>query len=237
MQDYTAIKCIKEDPVYQSKIQDEAAGKAYMKKFSEEVFRNADEDIRMKRQKYSQTSKGFLAAVNFFEVMRIWGELSQDVLYKIKYAKKCAIDIIKVYRSGKDPNDVLFDAKDDSELVLLPEKELLNASEKTVDRNSLSKDLLSNSDDREIKLSTEDSLSLKNIKTFDLCTKKVEENKEASSEMSCISTSNIQIIENRIEKIEKAQKHARWAISALNFEDLKTATHELKLALALLESI
>lgn len=34
------------------------------------------------------------------------------------------------------------------------------------------------------------------------------------------------------EAILKAQKHARWAISALNFEDVKTAVNELKGALA-----
>lgn len=33
------------------------------------------------------------------------------------------------------------------------------------------------------------------------------------------------------EAIMKAQKHARWAISALNFEDVKTAVKELRGAL------
>lgn len=35
--------------------------------------------------------------------------------------------------------------------------------------------------------------------------------------------------------IEKCQKHARWAISALDYEDLETARKELRQALALLE--
>ena len=33
------------------------------------------------------------------------------------------------------------------------------------------------------------------------------------------------------EAIMKAQKHARWAISALNFEDVNTAVDELRGAL------
>jgi vacuolar protein sorting-associated protein VTA1 len=33
------------------------------------------------------------------------------------------------------------------------------------------------------------------------------------------------------EAIAAAQKHARWAISALNFEDVKTAVHEMHVAL------
>jgi len=36
------------------------------------------------------------------------------------------------------------------------------------------------------------------------------------------------------EAIAKAQKHARWAISALNFEDAETAVRELRAALATL---
>lgn len=39
------------------------------------------------------------------------------------------------------------------------------------------------------------------------------------------------VYEANEEAILKAQKHARWAISALNFEDVKTAVHELKGAL------
>jgi vacuolar protein sorting-associated protein VTA1 len=35
--------------------------------------------------------------------------------------------------------------------------------------------------------------------------------------------------------IERCQKHARWAISALDYEDLETARKELRLALDLLE--
>jgi vacuolar protein sorting-associated protein VTA1 len=34
------------------------------------------------------------------------------------------------------------------------------------------------------------------------------------------------------EAVMKAQKHARWAISALNFEDVPTAIKELRGALA-----
>jgi len=39
---------------------------------------------------------------------------------------------------------------------------------------------------------------------------------------------NIQVDE---EAVMKAQKHARWAISALNFEDVPTAIKEFELAL------
>jgi vacuolar protein sorting-associated protein VTA1 len=36
------------------------------------------------------------------------------------------------------------------------------------------------------------------------------------------------------EAMAKAQKHARWAISALNYEDVDTAVKELRIALGML---
>ncbi|KAG4304919.1 hypothetical protein PORY_001594 [Pneumocystis oryctolagi] len=222
------LERIKMDPEYQSKIQDEKSGKVYMEKFSEEVFRNADEDIRMKRIS-SQTSKKFLASVNFFEVMKIWGELSPDVLYKIKYAKMCAIDIIKAYKNGLDPNNMLFNTENPVESTVSQKETTLNAFEKQIVPTEndllLSKDLILNLGNEKQNLN---DLILKNPETFKSSTKKTEENKQIVTDTSRISTCDIEVIEDRIERIEKAQKHARWAISALNFEDLKTAICELK---------
>jgi vacuolar protein sorting-associated protein VTA1 len=46
------------------------------------------------------------------------------------------------------------------------------------------------------------------------------------------SPENVQDVDE--ESIMQAQKRARWAISALNFEDVPTAVRELKSALAYL---
>jgi len=44
-------------------------------------------------------------------------------------------------------------------------------------------------------------------------------------------STNVEVDE---EAMMKAQKHARWAISALNFEDVPTAIKEFQLALHML---
>jgi vacuolar protein sorting-associated protein VTA1 len=43
---------------------------------------------------------------------------------------------------------------------------------------------------------------------------------------------NVNVGEVDDQAMMKAQKHARWAISALNFEDVPTAIRELREALA-----
>ncbi|KAG5439860.1 hypothetical protein PCANB_000142 [Pneumocystis canis] len=229
------LERIKKESINIIEIHDEAIGEIYMKKFAEEIFKNADNDLKMKCI-LPQTSKKFLAAVNFFEVTKIWGELNSDVLYKIKYAKMCAIDIIKAYRDGLDPNNVLLDIKDTSQekvaCINVPEKK-----NTCIENDLLQKNILTlNSDAKNTNSTLNDSSLSKSVLNLNTCTENIEKEKLDLIQMSS-NDSNIQIIEDRIEKIEKAQKHARWAISALNFEDLKTAISELKLALSLLESI
>ena len=51
------------------------------------------------------------------------------------------------------------------------------------------------------------------------------------------TSSELENMMDRAEKIEKAQKMAKYAISALNYEDISTAKQELKDALNLLESL
>jgi len=53
---------------------------------------------------------------------------------------------------------------------------------------------------------------------------------------STLPTSNIPIPPVEDLQIDDAQKHARWAISALNYEDISTAVKELHLALQCLGS-
>ncbi|EMR11701.1 hypothetical protein PNEG_00135 [Pneumocystis murina B123] len=228
------LESVKEDPMYKSIIQDEISGKIYMEKFAEQILRNADEDIRMKRVSL-QTSKKFLAAVNFFEVLKIWGELSPDILYKLKYSKICAVDIIKACKNCQDPNDILFREKSISK----PEipSNLIEKEKDSIINDSSFDNFLTFNFDLEKKDTSNNLLSSEieiNNDTFHKMTKS-EHNQSTLPDTSYLS--NIQVVEDKIEKIEKAQKHARWAISALNFEDINTAISQLKLSLDILESI
>ncbi|KTW29296.1 hypothetical protein T552_01251 [Pneumocystis carinii B80] len=228
------LELVKEDPMCKSIIQDEISGKIYMEKFAEQILRNADEDIRMKRISL-ETSKKFLAAVNFFEVLKIWGELSPDILYKLKYSKICAVDIIKACKNCQDPNDILFQEKSISKSETLSN---LNEKEKNSITNDSSLDnLLILNYDLE-KKDTSNNLLNSEIQVNNDTSHRIAKSEHNQPALPNASYScNIQAVEDKIEKIEKAQKHARWAISALNFEDIHTAMSELRISLDILESI
>ena len=57
------------------------------------------------RAKHSrQTADTFRAAATFFDLLGIWGTLSQDVSSRSKYAKHHALRIQKAMKAGEDPN-------------------------------------------------------------------------------------------------------------------------------------
>ncbi|KAI0463325.1 hypothetical protein LJB42_003348 [Komagataella kurtzmanii] len=58
-----------------------------------------------------------------------------------------------------------------------------------------------------------------------------------TKKQSHLGAQDIKEILDTEESITKAQKHAKYAISALNYEDISTATKELELALKLLKSL
>ncbi|QSL64687.1 hypothetical protein MERGE_001989 [Pneumocystis wakefieldiae] len=223
------LELVKEDPMCKSIIQDEISGKIYMEKFAEQVLRNADEDIRMKRVSH-QTFKKFLAAVDFFQVLKIWGELSPDILYKLKYCKMCAVDIIKACKNNQDPNDILFREKSEIPADISERKDSI------INDSSLDNPLTLNVDPEKDTPNTLLNSGIE-IETKNDSFHKVAASKDSQPALHEPYLYHIKVIEDRIEKIENAQKHARWAISALNFEDISTAISELKLSLNILESI
>lgn len=82
----------------------EAASAAFVENFALRVFRMADDEDREGHATRS-TAKKFLAAANFFEVLKVFPktEVSDTIDDKIKYAKWKAGDIAKAYREGRKP--------------------------------------------------------------------------------------------------------------------------------------
>ncbi|KAG0707475.1 Vta1 like-domain-containing protein [Suillus ampliporus] len=85
-------------------IDSEAASAAYVENFALRVFRMADDEDREGHATRS-TAKKFLAAANFFEVLKVFPkpDISDTIDDKIKYAKWKAADIAKAYREGRKP--------------------------------------------------------------------------------------------------------------------------------------
>ncbi|KAI9570263.1 Vta1 like-domain-containing protein [Boletus coccyginus] len=82
----------------------EPASAAYVENFALKVFRMADDEDRAGNTSRS-TAKKFLAAANFFEVLRVFPktDVSESSESKLKYAKWKAVDIAKAIREGRHP--------------------------------------------------------------------------------------------------------------------------------------
>ncbi|KAF8560045.1 DUF605-domain-containing protein [Imleria badia] len=82
----------------------EPASAAYVENFALKIFKMADDEDRAGNASKS-TAKKFLAAANFFEVLRVFSEtdVSESTESKLKYAKWKAVDIAKAFREGRRP--------------------------------------------------------------------------------------------------------------------------------------
>lgn len=66
-------------------ITDEIVGKAYMENFAGNIFSKADDEERSKKATRTTATK-FLAAAQFMEVLRCFGDLDKEVLYLLNDA-------------------------------------------------------------------------------------------------------------------------------------------------------
>ncbi|KAI7884174.1 DUF605-domain-containing protein, partial [Lichtheimia hyalospora FSU 10163] len=83
-------------------ITNDLVGYAHIENFALKVFMNADNEDRAGKAS-KKTAKTFLASSIFLELLKSFGELDPEVEAKIKYAKWKAADITKALREGRVP--------------------------------------------------------------------------------------------------------------------------------------
>lgn len=83
-------------------IQDDAAAKSHLIQFSLKIFLAADNEDRA-GQASKKTARLFLVSSHFLEVLRVFGEVGEEVEERIKYAKWKAGDIVKALNEGRQP--------------------------------------------------------------------------------------------------------------------------------------
>ncbi|KAI9029375.1 Vta1 like-domain-containing protein [Hyaloraphidium curvatum] len=81
---------------------DDIVAKAYIENFALKIFSNADNEDRA-GQATKKTAKTFLAASMFLELLKIFGDLEEEVDQKMKYARWKTADIIKAINEGRVP--------------------------------------------------------------------------------------------------------------------------------------
>ncbi|KAK3841453.1 MAG: Vta1 like-domain-containing protein [Linnemannia gamsii] len=83
-------------------ITSELVGYAHVENFAIKIFSKADDEDRA-GQGSQKTAKNFVAAANFLELLKVFGDIDSEVEEKIKYAKWRAADIVKAIRDGRQP--------------------------------------------------------------------------------------------------------------------------------------
>ncbi|KAG9314062.1 Vta1 like-domain-containing protein [Chiua virens] len=99
-----ALERLKKEVGPNDTIDIEPASAAYVENFALRVFKMADDEDRAGKASKA-TAKKFLAAANFFEVLRVFptSDVSESTEGKLKYAKWKAADIAKAFRQGRRP--------------------------------------------------------------------------------------------------------------------------------------
>ncbi|CAG8813641.1 2187_t:CDS:2, partial [Dentiscutata erythropus] len=207
-----------------------------------------------------KTAKNFLAAAIFLELLKIFGELSSENQEKIKYSKWKATQIIKALKDGQIPTpgppggeaDSLSDESVDNipGIDQLPSDTSLDSS--TIDSQSPfptyhstpnsvyhnvsppNSDLHSGVHDLTSSLNQMDLNNNQQIPP-NIPPKESHHNNQQFMGYSKSSLQSQNYVDIDPNTVSQAQKHCKWAISALNYNDVKTAVENIQKTLAMLE--
>ncbi|KAG0370894.1 Vta1 like-domain-containing protein [Gamsiella multidivaricata] len=83
-------------------ISNDLVGYAHIENFALKIFSKADDEDRA-GQGSQKTAKNFVAAANFLELLKVFGDIDAEVEEKIKYSKWRAAEIVKAIRDGRQP--------------------------------------------------------------------------------------------------------------------------------------
>ncbi|KAF9978445.1 hypothetical protein BGZ73_002341 [Actinomortierella ambigua] len=83
-------------------ISNDLVGYAHIENFALKIFTRADDEDRQ-GQASQKTAKNYVAAANFLELLKVFGDIDSDTEEKIKYSKWRAAEIVKAIRDGRAP--------------------------------------------------------------------------------------------------------------------------------------
>ncbi|KAF9356242.1 hypothetical protein BGX34_010021 [Mortierella sp. NVP85] len=83
-------------------ISNDLVGYAHIENFALRIFTMADNEDR-NGQSSKKTARNFVAAANYLEILKVFGDIDSEVEGKIKYSKWRAAEILKAIRDGRQP--------------------------------------------------------------------------------------------------------------------------------------
>nr|SVE93961.1 EOG090X0GPB [Scapholeberis mucronata] len=200
----------KQEMKAQEVISDEIVAQAHIENVAVKLFNWADNEDRCERHN-KNVVKGFYSAGMLLDVCSVFGELNEDVAQQKKYAKWRAAHIHNCLSSGEKPSDP----------APKPDDQLLNDSENS--EYGFSTDTIRTLDPAA-------STTLHDIKPPASSSHQIDQ----PSVPAYVQESHSSVASP--EQIALAQKHCKYASSALTYEDVPTAIDNLQKALKLLMS-
>ncbi|KZC07811.1 Vacuolar protein sorting-associated protein VTA1 like protein [Dufourea novaeangliae] len=200
-------------------ITNEVAAQAHLENWALKLFLYADKNDRAANFNKNIVQSYFTAGL-LYDVLTVFGELTEEATQNRKYAKWRATYIHTCLKNGETP--VPGPAEDNAEDI------------DSDDDTSTGK-----SKEGEAALNLNRASDVPNTDSFDAM--KSASNKESIGEWSstvkddyCPTTGTEGGVELSVEQMSKAQKCIKWAGSALNYDDIPTAVLNLRKAIHIL---
>lgn len=230
-------------------ITNDLVGYAHVENFALKIFLNADNEDRAGKAN-KRTAKTFLAASIFLELLKTFGELDSETEAKIKYAKWKATDITKALREGRQPQ--IGSPSDQQENIQQENVQQENAQQENVQQDNVQQDNVppisefpSPPSTFTAPLPNTDTIEPPSVPTVTApapaplpapittpvnvpVTAPVTAPLPAPLPTMTVPDASLPLVNANI---PSAQKHAKWAVSAMEYEDVKTARLELLNAL------
>nr|SVE94581.1 EOG090X0GPB [Simocephalus serrulatus] len=199
----------KHDMKSQEIISDEIVAQAHIENVAVKLFNWADNEDRCERHN-KNVVKAFYSAGMLFDVCSVFGELNEDVAQQKKYAKWRAAHLHNCLNSGEKPSDP----------APKPDDQVLNDSE------NLEYGVTAENSFKPI----EPTSQVSGVFLPPVPSKTV----TPPSVPTYVQETNSHLVTPEL--IAQAQKHCKYASSALTYEDVPTAIDNLQKALRLLQT-
>ncbi|RKP40325.1 Vta1 like-domain-containing protein [Dimargaris cristalligena] len=205
-------------------IQNDEAGKAYLELFATRIFTGADNEDRAGKAS-KQTGLKFLASSVFIELLRVFGDLSPEFEEKLKYAKWKAKDIIQALKEGRMP--VAGPAVPEATMASPPLPPLESTSAPLASPGFVAPVTYPNLDNQATDPS-DSSFAHSAPAPFSL----PPTNPAPTIDMDYDDLDD-EVVGSDV--IAAAEKHTRFVLSALQFDDVKSAMENLQKAMEILQ--
>ncbi|XP_054008614.1 vacuolar protein sorting-associated protein VTA1 homolog isoform X1 [Hylaeus anthracinus] len=210
-------------------ITNDIAAQAHLENWALKLFLYADENDRASNFGKNVVQSFFTAGI-LYDVLTVFGELTEEAAQNRKYAKWKAAYIHNCLKNGETPVPGPID--DNTENI---------DSGKTMDEESVNTPTSPKTKEGEelLNTNTDGSIDSSNTDSFDtprnpISTGNIGQWSSELKEDYDASTRTEGGVELSLEQMNKAQKFIKWAGSALNYDDVPTAVSNLRKALHLL---